>query len=487
MSLIIDQLFAHASAIPDRIALIGNTLNQGKRQALSYMQLCLAVQGRIDELNRLDADCIALRADNSIDWVITDLAALALDIPLLPVPMFFTPTQVRHALMQSGANHLLGNWDDLPDLYADFNQRTAEKNSEFSLFPGTVKVTFTSGSTGHPKGVCLDTRVIEAVSQKLSEVVSEGISIERHLVMLPLSTLLENITGIYVPLLLGRTAVVLKGSDVGLIGSSGFDGQKFAAALCEFKPHSLVLTPALLQALLQLAIHNPRVTDPLRFVAVGGARVPPTLLTQAERLGLPIFEGYGLSECGSVVAVNRPGQTRPGSCGQVLPHLKVRISERGEIMVRGQMALGYIGQPFTEEWLPTGDLGEFDDAGFLHIRGRCKNVLVTSFGRNVSPEWVEAEAHTFKALRSLVVFGDGQTRLTALVIYPQREAVIDALDRLNQRLPDYARIGDLVWLSQPPATPLFTPNSRLMRTAIEQFASRCERQPLAPPVEIVEA
>jgi long-subunit acyl-CoA synthetase (AMP-forming) len=124
------------------------------------------------------------------------------------------------------------------------------------------------------------------------------------------------------------------------------------------------------------------------------------------------------------------------------------------------------------EWLATGDLGRLDEDGFLHIEGRRKHVLITSYGRNVSPEWPEAELLAGGAIAQAAVFGEARPRLCALVV-PARPAVhdeaIDAQVRAaNRRLPDYARIGR--WLrADAPFTPqngLATPNGRLRREAV---------------------
>ncbi|OXE29674.1 long-chain fatty acid--CoA ligase, partial [Vibrio parahaemolyticus] len=109
-----------------------------------------------------------------------------------------------------------------------------------------------------------------------------------------------NITGVYVPLMLGVTSSILPGEQTGLLGSSQFEPRLFAQALATIKPESLVLTPALLLALIHIAKQQPSLVGSLKFVAVGGARVSSQLINTAHALNIPAFEGYGLSECGSV-------------------------------------------------------------------------------------------------------------------------------------------------------------------------------------------
>lgn len=464
-SYIIKSIRHWAEIQPDKIALIGAT-DQGELNELCYRELWELIQARQKEFGIDKPRCLAMRSENCLQWVINDLAALAGEIPLLPVPTFFTPEQAMHSVRQSGADLLLGDWDFLVE--------PPKLELSESLLPQTVKVTFTSGSTGTPKGVCLSAAQLDAVSSQLAEVIAQNVAVERHLVMLPLSTLLENITGIYVPLLLGKTSVVLEGKDVGLIGSSHFDPARFVQALSRFQPNSLVLTPALLEALVKVVEYHSELKQGLKFIAVGGASVPRLLLERAKSLALPVYEGYGLSECASVVAVNTPANNRIGSCGKVLSHQHVKIGEQGEILVRGNVALGYIGQPFSQQWFATGDIGSIDAQGFLTIHGRLKNLIVTSYGRNISPEWIETLAHDYSELKQFVVMGDGEDYLSAFVIHPNKGNVIAALHELNQQLPDYAQIAQLIWCEVPPPNlVLFTFNARPIRSVIEHFSQSC--------------
>ena len=132
------------------------------------------------------------------------------------------------------------------------------------------------------------------------------------------------------------------------------------------------------------------------------------------------------------------------------------------------------------EWLATGDLGRLDADGFLHIEGRRKHVLITSFGRNVSPEWPEAELLAGPAIAQAAVFGEARARLCALIVpapgAPQ--AAVDAqVQAANARLPDYAQIA--AWLrADAPFTPqngFATANGRARRDALWQaYAARLD-------------
>jgi long-subunit acyl-CoA synthetase (AMP-forming) len=163
----------------------------------------------------------------------------------------------------------------------------------------------------------------------------------------------------------------------------------------------------------------------LRFIAVGGAAVGVAAIASARAVGLPAYEGYGLSEGASVQTLNLPGADRPGSVGRALPHARLRVATDGEIEIAGSVMLGCLGEPalvaesLTEgasgarDWWKTGDVGTIDGKGYVHVHGRRRNVLITAYGRNVSPEWVEMALTSQPAIAQAVVPGDGKPALEA--------------------------------------------------------------------------
>jgi long-subunit acyl-CoA synthetase (AMP-forming) len=210
----------------------------------------------------------------------------------------------------------------------------------------------------------------------------------------------------------------------------------------------------------------------LKFVAVGGAKISPDLIHQARSLGLPVFEGYGLSECGSVVTLNVPSADRVGSVGKPISGTAVRVTANGEIEVAGRGIEEYPAAPGACEWLATGDLGRLERDGYLFLEGRKDNLLVTSFGRNVSPEWPESVLLSSAAVGQAAVFGDGRPYLTA-VISPRTQATPDealeaGVGAANLQLPDYARIGAWLRAHEPflPANGMATANGLVRRSAV---------------------
>jgi long-chain acyl-CoA synthetase len=173
-----------------------------------------------------------------------------------------------------------------------------------------------------------------------------------------------------------------------------------------------------------------------------------------------------------VVALNTEEARRPGSVGKPLPHARLRFAEDGEILVAGATLLGYTGSAKVHQdgdYWPTGDLGRLDDDGYLHITGRKKNVFITSFGRNVMPEWVERELTLHPAIAQAAVFGEARPWNTAVIVSRAPAAAVEAaIAEANRMLPDYAQVRH--WLpATAPFTPQngqLTPNGRLRRDNI---------------------
>jgi len=478
-----DAIAKHARENPQAPALLSS------QQRLDYQTLWQQIQRLASQLQQASISRLALQLDNGLPWALLDLACTRAGIVLIPLPQFFSLEQQAWLLKSSGADALVGpyhqGWHAAEPLSlftaADVEQTVSlwrHTPANRPVLPtGTAKITYTSGTTGQPKGVCLSLSQMMAVSHALAERVAPA-KVEQHLTLLPLATLLENITGLYVPLLTGACSRIPSLGELGFTGSSSLNPAMLGEALLCWSTHSLVLVPELLRLLLALCTSSPTLAQQLkrlRFIAVGGGKVAPDLIKHARQLGLPVYEGYGLSECGSVVALNSPDADKPGSVGCPLPHCQVSIASDGEIRVSGSAMLGYLGsnEP-TPEQIATGDLGHLDEEGYLHITGRKKHVQITAFGRNFSPEWVEAEAQLCPAIGRIVVFGDGQPANVALIQpLPGKEADLPRqIAGLNQRLPDYARLHHWLPVARGQHPGLLTANGRPRRHQIYQHFSQ---------------
>lgn len=435
---------------------------------------------------------IALCADNSPAWVICDLALTKLQRPIVPIPAFFTPAQRQHALSETGCAYLISDAIQrgrpaVADITVHGTQLHVQRlqNKRAELPNGTAKVTFTSGTTGRPKGVCLSQLALEQVSNSLVDVIGTDYA-GIHLAVLPLAVLLENVAGLYTTLIAGGEYRVLPQAAIGFGKSFVPDYAALVDALLVQHANSAIVVPELLRGMLGVLAARKQTLPEMKLVAVGGARVAPTLLSGAAALGLPVYQGYGLSEAGSVVALNTPKDNKPGSVGRILPHASVSVAADGELVLREPGFLGYVGAEAASPDYATGDIGRLEADGHLYIEGRKSNVLITAFARNVSPEWVESELLSQPQIGQALVFGEARPALGALIV-PSSLKVTDAdiahaIERANAALPEYARIRH--WSKAFPFTPLngqLTPNGRLCRAAIhdgyQEVMARCYEHP----------
>lgn len=460
-------------------------LDDGARH-VTFAELDDEASRLADRLRAEGTRVVATLMDNSPAWVVADLAAARAAVVHVPLPVFFAPGQIDHALRAAGVDTVL----TVPPLAARWPAGAASdlavagrplsivrlRAAAPPMPAGTAKITFTSGTTGAPKGVCLDADAMRRVAEGLVEAMAP-LDIRRHLCALPFAVLLENIAGVMAPLQRGATCITRPLQQLGLSGSSGFDAARFHACVQAQQPHSIILLPQMLRAWAgYLQQSGQRAPDSLKLVAVGGAAVGTKLLHGARVLGIPAFEGYGLSEGASVQTLNLPGHGRAGTAGRALPHARLRIAPDGEVEVAGSLFLGYLGDTAAPpQWWPTGDLGRIDVDGYLHISGRKKHLLITAFGRNVSPEWVETALRGENAIAQAVVFGDAQPALSA-VLWPVRADSPDAqlqaaVDAANAALPDYARIQRWVRgrANFDAASGMATANGRPQRAAILQL------------------
>lgn len=481
MSAIIRELFARARHQPRTEALRSET------RALSYAGLADRVAVTASQFESRQVQRLGLMADNGLDWIVADLAALHAGVTLIPLPPFFTAAQLEFVVDAAGIDTLA--MDELaprrPANAAGFRPAGSIGDGLTMLVrPGSIepvaagvqaaKITFTSGSTGQPKGVALSTQSLDDVAERLLAALDNP-GIRNHLCVSPLALLLENIAGVYLPLMLGASVHAPPLSALGLYGSSRPDIRRFVETIRCTNAESLILTPQLLRDLTAACREEAMSLDTLRFVAVGGARVAEADIQAANAAGIPACQGYGLSECASVVAINRPGDSRPGSVGRALPGIDIAIAADGEILVANQRMLGYLGEesdPAESRPFPTGDLGHLDKDGFLYVTGRKRNVFINSFGRNVSPEWPEAELLHESSIAQACVFGEGRPFNTAVLV-PASQRITSgeierSVQRANERLPDYARIGEWILAERfSPSNGLLTPTGKLCRHAIE--------------------
>lgn len=486
--MILQEIWAQAQQHPQKLAL------QGQDVQLSYAELATEITQWSAALERLaKPSSVALALDNSPAWIVLDLAILAADWVNVPIPAFFSATQKQHAIQDAGVSLVLTDmvthWQDLypaSEVVAEWvvaGKAVVALHIEADKRAFTAqKITYTSGTTGAPKGVCLTSLAMWQVADSIRILTQPGPA-DRHFCVLPLATLLENVAGVYTSLMSGATVVVYSCHAVGFSGSQ-FEIGRLYDGLKNSQASTAILIPELLRALVAYLQTGVATLPHLRFVAVGGAKVAPALIEQAHALGVPVYEGYGLSECASVVALNTPQSEKTGSIGKPLPHVQMRVDYTGELWVKGAVYQGYTTaeggmaapQLDSEGFLATGDLAYQDADGYWYLSGRKKNMFITSFGRNVSPEWVESTlTHQAGVLQACVIGEARPFNVAVVVAHPQlsAEQVAQAIAQANLDLPDYAQVGDVVFAHQPfsPHNGQLTANGRLKRDAIVEAYS----------------
>jgi long-subunit acyl-CoA synthetase (AMP-forming) len=436
---------------------------------------------------------IGIHAPNGLGWVIAQLACAFAGKIVVPLPTFFSPAQLGRVVRDASVELILISEQtaelavrsDLPTHVIDIHRVGAGLPD---VIDGFGQIIYTSGSTGQPKGVRHQSGQIAWSAAALASATAASAT-DSYLSVLPLPLLLETICSIFIPASLGAYVHF----DTGMAERVGRgDAAGIAKSFEIHRPTTSVLVPQLLKRwVAELQAVGQSAPSSLRFVAVGGAPVPKQVADSAWSLGIPVHEGYGLSECCSVVAVNRPKERRPGTVGHPLSGLSLSIDD-GEIVVDGpSITDGYLGQgPATGPWR-TGDLGAIDRDGFLTVHGRKDTLLVTSFGRNVSPEWIETMLLADPRIALCTVTGHGEPHLTALLIpVPQGAAWFakatrtDILQLLSDRCsdaPDYAVPRDFVVVSLEQAlNNQLLSNGRPVRKEIGRFVQDRAAASLTP-------
>ena len=335
--------------------------------------------------------------------------------------------------------------------------------------PGLATIIYTSGTTGRPKGVMLSHTNMLANAEDAAAVLPLGEE-DLTLSFLPLSHGFERTGGLYTilraggaiaygggiasltddlsvvrPTILCCVPRVLERVYQHMLGereNASFVKQKILSWALEVGraagrartsdtalPFALSLQHGLADRLVFGALRT-ALGGRIRFLVSGGAPLNADLACFFHGAGIPVYEGYGLTEAGPVVACNTPDRNRVGSVGTPLPQVSVRIADDGEVCVRGPNVMaGYYNRPEdtaaaldAEGWLHTGDIGAIDAQGFLAITDRKKDLLVTSQGENVAPQPIEGRFRQEPLIEEACLLGDQRPYLTVLLV-PDRAFV----------------------------------------------------------------
>ena len=433
---------------------------------------------------------VAVLSENRYEWIVSYLAVACGVGVVVPIDRDLPEEAIHYLLSESDASAVLFS-ESYTDIIAgakipaieytlcfdkaEYNQALESGNeliksgntdyANAEIKPEqTAAILFTSGTTGFSKGVMLTHKNIASNIYAATAFEKFG-KHETMFSILPYHHAFELTMGIMASLVFGATICIN-------------DSLKYFAKNLEFyKPSGMFAVPAVINAMHKKAEAAEKKFGKLLAkggikkafggnltrIFSGSAPLKPELIEAFKRYGVQLCQGYGLTETSPVVTAtdySKLNKENIGSVGQVIPGCEVKIVD-DEILVRGDNVMtGYYKNPeataeaFSDGWFKTGDLGYFDDDGFLYISGRKKNVIIASGGENVYPEEIEQFLYAVPQITDALVYGgdgDEQNTVTA-VIYPNyedlakksedeiRKIINKAVAQVNQKLPLYKHI-----------------------------------------------
>jgi len=359
---------------------------------------------------------------------------------------------------------------EVPTLAAQLARGEALRTQEPAAFAAAVAAVrpddlatliYTSGTTGEPKGAMLTHDNIVSNVRACLQVIDLGPQ-DRCLSFLPLCHIFERMAGMYAMFAGGASIAYAESIDTVaanaaevrptiLCGVPRFYEKAYARIVdnvrtqpplrqaifrwglragTEMARHRFARThpPAALAFQARLADRlvaakvRARLGGKVRMCISGSAPLSPQVMEFFFAMGLPIQEGYGLTETSPVICLNPPGREKPGAVGPPIPGVEVRIGEEGEILTRGPHVMrGYFRNEeasrvaLRDGWFHTGDVGQFDDENYLHITDRLKDLIVTAGGKKVAPQPIEARLKLSPLIGEAVLIGDRRPYVVALL------------------------------------------------------------------------
>ena len=363
---------------------------------------------------------------------------------------------------------------------------------------------YTSGTTGPPTGVELTHANVMATVAGVTERLrlTSGM---RAISWLPMAHIAERICTNYVALTLGWDVTTCA------------DPRALGALLAEVRPQFLFSPPRMWEKLrasvlarfdgsVELAaadrdgVLRGLGLDQIQVAVVGAAPCPPEVIGFWHALGVPLGETYGGSETTGVATLNPPDAIKAGTAGPPLSGVEVQLAADGEVLIRGAVVMkGYRNLPdqtaeaiAADGWLHTGDVGVFDDDGYLRIVDRIKEIIINAAGKNMSPTNIEAALKSASPLIGIAVcIGDGRPYNSALIVLdpdvaagrgprdPETATLVQqAVDRANERLARVEQIKRFIIVEEDwqAGGEELTPTMKLKRRPIaDKYAAEIEK------------
>jgi len=518
-------------------------------QPITYAALSDQVQSLSDFLHDrgiIMGDRVAILGENMPNWGIAYFAVTTMGAVAVPILPDFHPNEIQHIIRHSEASALFVSkrlFSKLEDVEFSLVRATILLD-DFTIIPPKTKrdrltdlldqgsrefaklkeaalklagrlhetvtdsdlaaIVYTSGTTGHSKGVMLTHGNIVSDAMAVPQFVALSKE-ERFLSILPLSHTYECTLGLVTPMLIGGAVYYLDRLPTAAV---------LLPAMAKVKPTIMLSVPLVLEKMYKIRIH-PQLTSSavrrrlygipivrrqmhriagkklmetfggaLRMFCIGGAPLSPDVELFLREAKFPYAIGYGLTETAPLVAGTNPGKTRYRSTGPVIPGgTQIRIENpdpvtgEGEIVIKGPTVMkGYYkddartATAFTSDrWFRSGDLGVFDRDGYLYIKGRLKNMILGPSGKNIYPEEIEGIINESEVVLESLVF-QHQEHLVARIHlnYEELDRTVEALHltesqvrehirtlldnlkkEINSRLSSFARIHKLIEQTEP--------------------------------------
>src|SRR6185437_4324005 len=417
----------------------------------SYARLASSAFQFARELEARDivaGDRVLFWGENRPEWIACFYGCLLRGVVVVPLDLKSTPDFVARVQQQVSAKLLLSDEPqpqlDIPQLRfsLDLGRYSDEPYSSNAKPDDLVQIVFTSGTTAEPKGVCLTHRNLLANIAPIEKEFNRYRRWERlvhplrFLCILPLSHVFGQLLGIFIPQLLGAEVYF----------SESYKPSQIISSVKKRRINVVVTVPRVLETLrekvkAELSEDQIRAAEGRHFLRnwwafrrihrqfgwrfwaciTGGATLESDTETFWRRLGYAVIQGYGMTETASLTSLSHPFRMRHGSIGKPVAGQEVKLSDDGEILVRGEnVAAGYWnsnGQSITDEhgWIHTGDIGEFGPEGNIYFRGRSKETIVTAAGLKIYPTDLEAALDRQPEIKASAVIAKGTEALAVLI------------------------------------------------------------------------
>ena len=435
-------------------------------------------------------DQAILWGPNSPHWVLAFFGCLRAGVVLIPLDLRSAPDYVSRVISRTEPKlAFTSRFTPKSDVDLGVPEITFEElelaiadlpsPDPIPIHPDDLaEIMFTSGTTGDPKGVMLTHRNLTANIEGISQYISVDSS-SRLLSILPLSHMYEQMGGLFFTLHSGAS-VTYPTSRQPTVLSRTMRERKITTMLMVPQALELLMNgierevirqgkERLWKKLLKVAERTPfglrrhlfrtvhkQFGGKLDLIVSGGAPLDRDLGRKWEMLGIKVLQGYGATEASPVISNHTMDERRPDSTGRPLPNVQVKISEQGEILVKGDnITPGYYNAPeetakaFEDGWYKTGDLGYFDKDGFLHIQGRVKDMIVLSSGQNVFPQDIQTVLVKHPSVKDAIVIGlpkGTSVEVHAALILIDPDSARQAVDWANSQLAEQQRVrGFTIW------------------------------------------